>query len=121
MVLAAADAYPPTQLPANASHFRCLMTLPRWRREAHDRKEAVRLVARGHKAVARASGPEAAELDALIERAGVAAAAEVRSISRAALLRSWRSLHRFFAILMLLAVAVHAAVAWHYGYRWIFE
>ena len=38
----------------------------------------------------------------------------------AALLRSWRGLHRFFALLMLAAVLLHAGVAWHYGYRWIF-
>jgi hypothetical protein len=29
-------------------------------------------------------------------------------------------MHRFFAILMLLTVALHVGVAWHYGYRWIF-
>ena len=29
-------------------------------------------------------------------------------------------LHRFFALLMLAAVLLHAGVAWYYGYRWIF-
>jgi len=120
LVLAAADAYPPTQLPANASHLVCLATLPRWRREARSRREAVRLVALNHPAIAGATGADADELQALVARAAQAAAAEVRAISRNALLRSWRSLHRLFAILMLLAVAVHAAVAWHFGYRWIF-
>jgi dihydropyrimidine dehydrogenase (NAD+) subunit PreT len=121
LVLAAADAYPPTQLPANASHLVCLMTLPRWRREASARREAVHLVAMNHAAVAGATGASADELGLLVGRAAQAAAAEVNAISRNALLRSWRSLHRLFAILMLLAVAVHAAVAWHYGYRWIFD
>jgi hypothetical protein len=120
LVLAAADAYPPTQLPANASHFRCLATVPRWRSEAAARREAVRIVGLNHAGVAGAARADAGELQALVGRAAQAAAAEVRAISRAAILRSWRSLHRFFAILMLLAVAVHAAVAWHFGYRWIF-
>jgi hypothetical protein len=114
LIMAAADAYPPTRLPANASHLRCLATLPRWRREAEARRDAVRIVARANGVVL-----ESSELEALVAQAAQAAAAEVRAISRAALLRSWRSLHRLFAILMLLTVAVHAAVAWHYGYRWI--
>jgi hypothetical protein len=37
------------------------------------------------------------------------------------ILRSWRSLHRLSALLMLLTVAVHIGVAWHFGYRWIFD
>jgi hypothetical protein len=118
LVLAAVDAFPPTQLPANASSFRCLITLPRWWREARSRRDAVRIVGRGHPAVV-----ASAELGALVVEAAQAAAAEVGAVSRAALLRSWRSLHRLFAILMLLmllAVAVHAGVAWHFGYRWIF-
>ena len=49
-----------------------------------------------------------------------ASAAEARASGVAALLRSWRGLHRFFALLMLIAVGVHAGIAWHYGYRWIF-
>jgi hypothetical protein len=115
VLLAAVDAFPPTELPANASHLRCLATMPRWWREARDRRDAVRIVGRGHKAVVGSR-----ELGALVGQAAQAAAAEVRAVSRTALLRSWRSLHRLSAILMLLAVAVHAAVAWHYGYRWVF-
>ena len=49
-----------------------------------------------------------------------ASTAEARASGMAALLRSWRGLHRFFALLMLIAVGVHAGIAWHYGYRWIF-
>ena len=116
LVLSAADAFPPTQLPADASHLRYLATLPRWRREASDRREAVRLVATNHPAVAAHAGA----LADLVAQAAQAAADEVHSVSRPALLRSWRSLHRLFAILMVLAVSMHGAVAWHYGYRWIF-
>ena len=37
------------------------------------------------------------------------------------LLRAWRGLHRFMAILMVLSVSVHIAVAWYFGFRWVFE
>jgi hypothetical protein len=121
LLLAAVDAFPPTQLPANASHLRALSTIPAWRRQARDRRDAVRIVARGHAAVAGATGARAAELARLIARAERAASADVRAVQTAAILRSWRSIHRLFAILMLLAVAVHVGVAWHYGYRWIFS
>ena len=49
------------------------------------------------------------------------AASEVDAHVGAALMRSWRSLHRFLAILMLTSVTVHIGVAWFYGFRWIFE
>jgi len=121
VVLTAAEACAPTILPANASHLRCLLTLPRWRREARDRREAVLLLTRVSPLYAEAVRRVGPAIDVLVARAAAAAAAEVRSISRSALLRSWRSLHRLFAILVLLAVAVHAGVAWHFGYRWIFD
>lgn len=50
-----------------------------------------------------------------------AAAADARADGVTALLRSWRGLHRFFALLMLAAVFLHAGVGWYYGYRWIFS
>ena len=50
----------------------------------------------------------------------VLAARRPGSATLTALLRSWRGLHRFFALLMLASVLLHAGVAWHYGYRWIF-
>jgi hypothetical protein len=37
------------------------------------------------------------------------------------MMRSWRSLHRFLAIMMLVSVSVHIGVAWYYGFRWIFD
>jgi hypothetical protein len=121
VVGAAADELPPTILPADASHLRCLGTIPRWRKEARDRADAVRIAAANHKQVISAVGAEARELQGLIYRASRAAAADVRAIMRLALLRSWKSLHRLFAILMIVAVAVHVGVAWHFGYRWIFS
>jgi hypothetical protein len=52
-----------------------------------------------------------------LERAAVG---EARTHGMSALVRSWRGLHRFFALFMLAAVILHAGVAWYYGYRWIF-
>ena len=45
----------------------------------------------------------------------------IRSFKASAVLRSWRSMHMFFAILMLLTVVFHIGIAWHYGYRWIWS
>lgn len=45
----------------------------------------------------------------------------VRAASVSALLRTWRGMHRLCAILMLLTVVFHIAVAWYYGYRWIWS
>jgi hypothetical protein len=90
-----------------------LRALPRWRAEAAARRREV--LARlerfpGVSDAARRRGRRVAHL----------AAAEVRAEAAAAFLRSWRSLHRFFALLMIITVGVHIGVAWHYGYRWIF-
>jgi hypothetical protein len=46
---------------------------------------------------------------------------EPRALAYDHLLRSWRGLHRFFALLMFALMFVHAGVAWYYGYRWIFS
>ena len=39
----------------------------------------------------------------------------------AALLRSWRGLHRYAALLMVLLVALHIGIAWYYGFVWVFS
>ena len=49
------------------------------------------------------------------------AASEIDANAASALMRSWRSLHGFMAIGMVLSVTVHIAVAWMYGYRWIWS
>jgi hypothetical protein len=33
-------------------------------------------------------------------------------------LRSWRGLHRFFALLMIVSVGLHIAMAGKWGYWW---
>ncbi len=46
---------------------------------------------------------------------------EVVATMASSLLQSWRGLHRFLALILILLVPVHIAVAWIYGYRWIFS
>lgn len=48
-------------------------------------------------------------------------ASEVRSAAASALLKSWRGIHRFAALLMVLLVAMHIGVAWYYGFVWVFS
>jgi hypothetical protein len=103
---------PAFHLDARASLRRVVQAMPRWLRDARARRDAVR-----HELLAHAGTPRARALGRL---AADLAADEVRAEAARAVLRSWRSLHRLFALLLLTTVGVHIGVAWHYGYRWIF-
>jgi hypothetical protein len=46
---------------------------------------------------------------------------EVVAVGASSLLQSWRGFHRLLALILVLLVPVHIAVAWIYGYRWIFS
>lgn len=46
---------------------------------------------------------------------------EIRAEAASALLKSWRSLHRLSALLMVTLVLLHIAVAWYYGFVWVFS
>lgn len=100
-------------VPANASLLRSLFSIPKWRRAIRARREVIDYLM-----------PRKPKLSKPLRRAKRelidASAAEAKAAGMAALLRSWRGLHRFFALLMLAAVLLHAGVAWYYGYRWIF-
>jgi hypothetical protein len=120
-VAAFIETTPATRLPADASLFRALVTIPRWARDARDRRRGVAASARGDKTfrVLQDTDPRLAR--AFIDELSELAAAEVDTLAGGALMRSWRSLHRFLAILMLVSVTLHIGVAWYYGFRWIFE
>jgi cytochrome b561 len=100
-------------VPANASLLRSLWAVPSWVRASRDRREILAMILPPRRQMSRALARASRELYA-------ASAADARASGIAALLRSWRALHRFFALLMLAAVLLHAGVAWYYGYRWIF-
>lgn len=104
---------PGPDVPANASLLRSLWAVPWWLRAARDRRAILEMLLPPRRQMSRALRSASRELYA-------ASAADARASGIAALLRSWRALHRFFALLMLAAVFLHAGVAWYYGYRWIF-
>lgn len=109
-----------TTLPPNASLLRTLLTVPRWTLEARARRRAVAKAAARDGTIAALRKEERRLIRNLVHELSDLAASEVDANAAAALMRSWRSLHGFMAILMVLSVAVHVAVAWFYGYRWIF-
>jgi hypothetical protein len=104
---------PGPAVPANASLTRSLSAIPAWRKAARDRVIALEMMM-----------PHPEQMTPTMRRAEKNlykwAAMDARTAGVGALLRSWRGLHRFFALLMIAAVLLHALVAWHYGYRWIF-
>lgn len=96
-----------------------LARVPKWMADGRKRANVVKSVVTEH-----AIGLDSTDARLLKRVTKVAASAardEVRAEAAVAVLRVWRRLHRFFAILMLLAVSVHIGVAWHFGYRWIFS
>jgi hypothetical protein len=95
--------------------------LPRWWKTARMRRRQVLLVVATSPAMMKLQANEKREATKLGRAVARAGGREVRAMAAAGFLRSWRSLHRFFAILMVLAVVVHVGVAWYFGYRWIFE
>jgi len=96
-----------------------LLKLSSWRRTATDRREAIDVLIANVEHTP--NSPPRSDLERVARTLQREARRGVRSVSAAALLRSWRNLHRFFAILMLLTVVFHIGVAWYYGYRWIWS
>lgn len=108
-------AIAPTKLPGDAGLVRSLLTIPVWMAEARERREAVALSVDGWAPLATRPAPERGHARRLASRMGKIASREVRATAAATILLSWRSLHRLFAILMVLAVGLHIGVAVYYG------
>lgn len=106
-------SHPGPTVPANASLLRSLAAVPRWRGAARRRVSLIEQQLPPTRERAR-------DLRGVVRRLRRAATDEARASGMSALLRSWRGLHRFFALLMLAAVLLHGGVAWYYGYRWVF-
>ncbi len=109
----AIQSQPGPVVPANASLLRSVLAIPTWRRASRVRRTMIAAILPSRSAMSPTLRTAASEL-------ARAASAEARASGVSALLRSWRAIHRFFALLMLIAVVLHAGVAWYYGYRWIF-
>jgi hypothetical protein len=104
---------PGPDVPANASLLRSVASIFAWLRAGRARRQAIKQLVPPRRQQSKLQRAAVAELCA-------AATVEARASGIGALLRSWRGLHRFFALLMLAAVILHGGVAWYYGYRWIF-
>jgi hypothetical protein len=119
------DAYvhgaPATTLPHDASFTRTIFTVPRWVLEAGARRRGVAAAAREEKLFRVLENTDPKLARAFLHELGDLAAAEIDTHAGAAIMRSWRSLHRFLALLMIASVTVHIAVAWYFGFRWIFS
>src|SRR5512143_1942624 len=102
--------HPGPTVPANASLLDSLIAIPRWMRAASLRRGAIAEATPPRKQQTRMQRLAIRELEA-------AAALDARASGVSALLRTWRGLHRLFALLMLAAVLMHGGVAWYYGYR----
>ena len=114
------ELIPPTDIGASPSLLRCLRALPVWHQDAENRRRVITMLAnrvRGREMLYTLTADTARLVDEAIELA----VGEVRSHAASTLLRTWRSLHRFLAILMLTTVVVHIATAWSFGYRWIWS
>ncbi|WP_428264550.1 hypothetical protein [Haliangium sp.] len=114
-------AFPIRAVGGDDGFLLTLAALPGWRRTARRRRNAIRFVVENAPAMEWRDATYKTWVRAAARKVQRAAAIEVRSVAAAALLRSWRSLHRFFALIMLLGVIVHVTVALHYGYHWIFS
>ncbi len=112
---------PTARLPADASLVSVLLTIPRWASDARRRRRGVATAMRGDKVFRVLEHTEPRLARAFLIELGDLAAVEVDTHAGSAVMRSWRSLHRFLAILMLVSVSLHIGVAWYYGFRWIFQ
>jgi len=112
---------PATRLPHDASFTRTIFTIPRWVRDARARRRGLANAAQGDPTFRALQRAEPALARSFLIELAELAAAEVDALAGGALVRSWRSLHRFLALLMLSSVSLHIGVAWYYGFRWIFE
>lgn len=94
-----------------------LRTLPSWRRELGQRRSVIEQTVAHY---AQHHGAEVSLLGRTIADCSRIYASEVRAAAATALLRSWRGLHRYAALLMVLLVAMHIGIAVHYGFVWVF-
>jgi hypothetical protein len=108
-------------LPADASFLRTILTIPRWAMQAARRRRGLHKAARQDKMFRVLERTDKTLARSFYKELGLLAASEVDTHVGAALMRTWRSLHRFLALLMIISVTVHIGVAWFYGFRWIFE
>jgi hypothetical protein len=109
---------PIVSVPGRVTLPKVIWLLPSWRRQARARRYAVRQAFAAYEHSSRA---ELNLLQARVLETEKLAVSVPRAVAYDYLMRSWRGLHRFFALLMITLMIVHGGVAWYYGYRWIFS
>ncbi len=107
---------PVPSIEGRVTPLKVMRMLPVWRGEAQRRR---RLVFETVASYDTTLGSEFSLVGACVAETASIAFSIPRAVAMDSVMRSWRGLHRFFALLMVLLVAVHVGVAWYYGYRWI--
>lgn len=107
-----------TPAPEHASLFRVLAAMPAFRRELRQRRLVLEQTIAEY---AYHFGHEVRLLSKPISECSQIYCTEVRATAANALLRSWRGVHRLSALLMVLLVVMHIAIAWYYGFVWAME
>jgi len=113
-------ALSPPARPTGGSLLSALRLTSTWRKQAAERREVID-VAEERAAKHVAPAPLSSEVSASLVTIRRLAAQPVRAAATSEILRAWRGVHRFTAILMVLSVSVHIAVAWFFGFRWVFS
>jgi hypothetical protein len=112
---------PAPEVPHRQGLFASLALVPRWRTQARERRAVVLGASARLLRDAPLDRAQRGYLRRIVREAARRSTDPVRAVAGEHLLRSWRGLHRFMALLMLLSVSVHIAVAWVFGFRWIFS
>lgn len=127
-MLPGADSYVRTHLstlsqPHLASRvglLAALRSVPAWHLALRQRSQVLAMVVQG----AQRQGANRAQMRVIRKQARLVerhARQVVHTAVADQVLRAWRGVHRFTAILMVFSVSVHIAVAWYFGFRWVMQ
>ncbi len=120
-VRSALHLHPASSIAGDLTLTRNLLSIPGWRKVLRYRRAAVVDAITLHERAAVLEAEASRDVDEVRSRLAALAAREIRAAIAAAFLRSWRGLHRFLAVLLVILIPVHIAVAWVLGYRWVFS
>jgi len=110
-----------TRIDAHQWLLAKLAAVPKWVREARSRGFLVSYVIEDAPVAAPLGRQERRRFRKAKRAVRKYATREVVSVGASSLLQSWRGFHRLLALILVLLVPIHIAVAWVYGYRWIFS
>jgi hypothetical protein len=114
-------ALPPPAQPRRATLLDAFATVPAWLHGWKARKQLVWALCEPLLMHSGLNRQQHSSVRALVKKTARLSGDPVRAVAGESLLRSWRGLHRFMALLMILSVTGHIVVAWVFGFRWIFS